>query len=302
MKKTLIALAAVAVTSTAMAQVTLSGKYGFGFASDETNAGVSTTGMGVTDGHFTLTATEDLGGGMKLTAKAEMLNRGRGTTISGRDASMTLSGGFGTLLMGSIETGNPVDAYSGGHGRDYGGTITADGTADILQYTLPTMVTGLSVALTKTDPTTAGAVGEDNTTGVSASYTAGALMVGVAVTNSKATSTMKSRTTMGVSYDLGMAKVSFGTQTYKYLSTATVTTDMKETVFGINAPISSALSVGITSRKMSQVGSNNISSTDLGATYSLSKRTSVNLSSESVKTVGTAANATLQRIKLTHTF
>jgi predicted porin len=107
---------------------------------------------------------------------------------------------------------------------------------------------------------------------------------------------------MGASYDLGMAKVSYGTQTYKYLSTATVTTDKKETVFGITAPVGDALSVGITSRKMSQVGTNNISSTDIGATYSLSKRTSVNLSSESVKTVGTAASATLQRIKLTHTF
>ena len=156
--------------------------------------------------------------------------------------------------------------------------------------------------MTKTDPTGAGTVYALNTTGVSASYTIGALAVGFGSTSYKAASTVDTRTTMGASYDLGMAKVSFGTQTYKYLSTATVTTDMKETVFGINAPISSALSVGITSRKMSQVGSNNISSTDLGATYSLSKRTSVNLSSESVKTVGTATKASFNRIKLVHSF
>jgi len=293
----------VAVTTGAMAQVTLSGKYAFGFVSDETNAGVATTGMQITDGNITISATEDLGGGMKITAKSEFASKGRGQgDLTGRDASLTLSGGFGTLVMGSVLPGNPVNAYAGGNGRDSETTITPGGSVDLLQYVLPTMVTGLSVSLAKTDTAAAGAVNASNTTGVSASYTAGALMVGVGVTNFKATSTAKSRTTMGASYDLGMAKVSYGTQTYKYLSTATVTTDKKETVFGITAPVGGALSVGITSRKMSQVGTNNISSTDIGATYSLSKRTSVNLSSESVKTVGTAASANLQRIKLTHTF
>ena len=288
-----------------MAQVTLSGKYAFGFVSDETNAGVATTGMQITDGNITISATEDLGGGMKITAKSEFASKGRGQAdLTGRDASLTLSGGFGTLVMGSVLAGNPVNAYAGGNGRDSETTITPGGSVDLLQYVLPTMVTGLSVSLAKTDTASTGAVNGSNSTGISASYTAGALMVGVGVTNFKAGQTYNwdSRTTMGASYDLGMAKVSYGTQTYKYLSTATVTTDKKETVFGITAPVGDALSVGITSRKMSQVGTNNKSSTDIGATYSLSKRTSVNLSSESVKTVGTAASATLQRIKLTHTF
>jgi len=302
MKKTLIALAAVAVSGAAMAQVTLSGKYAFGFTSDETNAGINTTGLGVTDGHLTFTASEDLGGGMKISASSEFVSRGRDTTISGRNASMTVSGGFGAVTMGSVSAGNPVNSYAGGNGRDSETTIAAASNVDLFQYTLPTMVTGLSVALKKTDPTGAGTVYASNTTGVSLGYTAGALTVGYGLTNYKAASTVDSRTTIGASYDLGMAVVSAGTQTYKYLSTATVTTDKKETVFGITAPVGANLSVGITSRKMSQVGTNNISSTDFGATYSLSKRTSINLTNESVKTVGTAASAQLQRIKLTHTF
>ena len=283
-----------------MAQVTLSGKYAFGFTSDKDNAAVSTTGLGVTDGHFTLTAIEDLGGGMKLTAKAEMLNRGRGTDISARDATMTVSGGFGALTMGSVSAGNPVNAYADGNGRDSETTIRAAGNVDLLKYTLPTMVSGLSVALSKTDPTGAGTVGAGNTFGVSIGYTTGALSAGFGITNFKAASTIKSRTTMGASYDLGMAVVSAGTQTYKYVAAATA--NKKETVLGITAPVLANLSVGMTSRKMSQVGTANISSTDLGATYSLSKRTSVNFSSESVKTVGTALKAQLQRVKLTHTF
>ena len=282
-----------------MAQVTLSGKYAFGFTSDKNNAAVSTTGLGVTDGHFTLTAIEDLGGGMKLTAKAEMVNRGRGTTISARDATMTVSGGFGALTMGSVSAGNPVNAYAGGNGRDSETTIRAAGNVDLLKYTLPTMVSGLSVALSKTDPTGAGTVGLGNTFGVSIGYTTGALSAGFGITNFKAASTVKSRTTIGASYDLGMAVVSAGTQKYKSVLPAT---NKKETVLGITAPVLANLSVGMTIRKMSQEGTANISSTDLGATYSLSKRTSVNFSSESVKTVGTALKAQLQRVKLTHTF
>jgi predicted porin len=273
-----------------------------GFTSDETNAGVATTGMGVTDGNLTFTASEDLGGGMKISASSEFVSRGRGTAITGRNASMFLSGGFGSVLMGSISAGNPVNAYAGGNGRDSETTIKAAGDVDILQYTLPAMVTGLTVKLTKTDPTGAGTVYASNTTGVSLGYTMGALTVGYGSTSYKAASTVDTRTTMGASYDLGMAVVSAGSQTYKNLSTATNTADKKETVFGITAPVGANLSVGITSRKMSQVGTNNVSSTDFGATYSLSKRTSVNLSSESVKTVGTTASAKLQRVKLVHTF
>ena len=301
MKKTLIAMAAVAVAGAASAQVTISGKYAFGFTSDQTNAGAATTGLGVTDGNLTFSASEDLGGGMSISASSEFVSRGRDTTISGRNASMTVSGGFGSVMMGSIEAGNPVDNYSGGQGRDAGGTITADSNVDILMWTLPAMAPGLKAQLKKTDPTTAGAVGASNTAGISLGYSVDALTVGFDVMNYKAGSTVKSRTTMGAKYDVGFATISAGSQTFKYLSTATNTADKKETVFGISAPVG-GMTVGVTTRKMAQSGTNNISSTDIGATYALSKRTSVNVSSESTKTVGTAQSAKFQRIKLMHSF
>jgi hypothetical protein len=285
-----------------MAQVTLSGKYAFGFISDETNAGISTTGLAATDGHLTFTAAEDLGGGMKISASTEFTSRGRGQDPTGRNATMTLSGGFGVVTMGSVSSANPVNAYSGGNGRDSETSITAPVNKDVLLYTLPSMVTGLTVQLSKADTVLAGSVDAGNTTGVEIGYTIGALSTKFTRTNFKATSLADTRTTIGASYDLGMAVVSAGTQTYKYLSTAAITTDKKETVFGITAPVAANLSVGITSRKMSQVGSNNISDVDMGATYSLSKRTTVNWSNQSVKTVGTAKKATFQRIKLMHTF
>jgi hypothetical protein len=294
-------MAAVAVAGVASAQVSITGKYAFGFTSDETNAGVATTGLGVTDGHLTFAASEDLGGGLSISASSEFVSRGRGTDITARNASMTVAGGFGSVTMGSISAGNPVNAYTGGNDRDSETTIAAAANVDLLQYKLPAMVEGLSVALSKTDATGAGAVSATNTSGVSIGYTVGALSLGYALTNYKATSNTDSRTTIGAKYDFGMAVVSAGTQTYKYLATATVPADKKETVFGITAPIGD-LSVGMTSRKMSQVGTNNISSTDFGVTYTLSKRTNVNFSSESVKAEGTATRAKLQRVKLTHSF
>jgi hypothetical protein len=77
-------MAAVAVAGVASAQVTITGKYAFGFTSDETNAGVATTGLGVTDGHLTFAASEDLGGGLSISASSEFVSRGRGTDIIAR--------------------------------------------------------------------------------------------------------------------------------------------------------------------------------------------------------------------------
>jgi predicted porin len=147
----------VAVAGAASAQVTLSGKYAFGFVSDKVSDQAATTGLQTTDGHFTLTAVEDLGGGLKAIAKAEVLSRGRGTPISGRDASLTLAGGFGTVSMGSAESGNPVNNYFGSDGRGLDGnswTSLAGGTytgatlggadVDFVKYTTPQVMPGLT--------------------------------------------------------------------------------------------------------------------------------------------------------------
>ena len=98
-------MAAVAVAGVASAQVSITGKYAFGFTSDETNAGVATTGLGVTDGHLTFAASEDLGGGLSISASSEFVSRGRDTLITGRNASMTVAGGFGSVMMGSVSDG-----------------------------------------------------------------------------------------------------------------------------------------------------------------------------------------------------
>ena len=79
------------------------------------------------------------------------------------------------MTIRSVSAGTPVNAYAGSNGHDSETTIAAAVNVDLLQYKLPAMVEGLSVALLKTDATGAGAVSATNTSGVSIGYTVGAL-------------------------------------------------------------------------------------------------------------------------------
>ena len=80
MKKTLIALAALAVSGAAFAQVTMTGLVGFGFqksaSQTKSNANIG-SGMATVDGTINFTANEDLGGGMRAIASTEIQLRGR---------------------------------------------------------------------------------------------------------------------------------------------------------------------------------------------------------------------------------
>jgi len=125
MKKTQMALAAVALvaSSAAMAQVTISGSYDIGVGSFNTGASPGTNNIGVQEGatnggsFFTLSGSDDLGG-MKASftlqtgfdaATGTMSNGGNipslgspGTqSVFNRQANVALSGGFGTVTLGN---------------------------------------------------------------------------------------------------------------------------------------------------------------------------------------------------------
>jgi predicted porin len=191
MKKTLIAMAAVAVAGVASAQVTLTGKLSYGYSTSHSNkeasgkvdddavgtlgddagtaAAKDVAGFGVHDGHFTIAASEDLGGGLSAAVSMEVLSRGRDTAISGRNASLTVSGGFGSVMMGAIEAGNGImplgQAGAPGIGLD-GKVLSGAANVDIVKYTLPTVMEGLTLAASVTDA-------PGNTTGRSAGYSQG---------------------------------------------------------------------------------------------------------------------------------
>ena len=167
MKKTLIALAAVAVSSAAMAQVTVSGVLDVqavnstktkAIEKDKANSTEATTNTaapgnnGWSTSQVAITVVEDLGNGLKATANINTGVGGGTATFAGRDRSLSLSGGFGTVRIGNF--GPAAD----GSGNFYAATSNTAGSGDSLtsanhgrrvamQYTTPNM-DGLTGAVT----------------------------------------------------------------------------------------------------------------------------------------------------------
>jgi hypothetical protein len=208
-------MAAVAVAGVASAQVTLTGKLSFGYSTSHSNkeaSGSTTTnggtiaakdvaGFGVHDGHFTMSGSEDLGGGLTAAASMEVLSRGRDTAISGRNASLTVSGGFGSVMMGAIEAGNGImglgQAGAPGIGLD-GKVLSGAANVDIVKYTLPTLMEGLTLGVSVTDApgnTTGRSAGYSQ--GYAAAYSTGALSASIDYTDYKNTKSTAAVTGVG---------------------------------------------------------------------------------------------------------
>jgi predicted porin len=306
MKKTLIALAAVAVTSTAMAQVTLSGQLAYAWESTSSADAVSvdTNGLGVTDGNLTFRASEDLGGGMKISTSQEFVSRGRDTAMSGRNATISLSGGFGTFTIGSLEAGNGIIGLGGAgapvYGMDNGVTLAGAGNVDIAMLALPSM-NGFTVVLKTLDGTAGGLHSQGgNITSVQLKYGAGPLAASIDSTSygSLRSAGANSRTRMSASYDLGVAKVGFGYED----NDKGLAADKKERLVGISIPMGSMLfGINVASSKTTGVVGNN-KGTDLGMKYSLSKQTSVFVQYQTTKAAGATNSASKYRVKLHKAF
>ncbi|MEZ7834388.1 MAG: porin [Burkholderiaceae bacterium] len=305
MKKTLIALAAVAVTSTAMAQVTLSGQLAYAWESTSSADAISvdTNGLGVTDGNLTFRASEDLGGGMKISTSQEFVSRGRDTAMSGRNATISLSGGFGTFTIGAIEAANGILGLGGADAPTYGldgATLAAAGNVDIAMLTLPSM-NGFTVALKTLDGTAGGLHSQGgNITSVQLKYGAGPLAASIDSTSygSLRSAGANSRTRMSASYDLGVAKVGFGYED----NDKGLAADKKERLVGISIPMGSMLfGINVASSKTTGVVGNN-KGTDLGMKYSLSKQTSVFVQYQTTKAAGATNSASKYRVKLHKAF
>jgi len=203
MKKTLIALAAVAVSSAAMAQVTVSGVLDVqavnssketAIAKDALPSAATVTNTaapgnnGWSTSQVAITATEDLGNGLKATANINTGVGGGTATFAGRDRSLSLSGGFGTVRIGNF---GPA---SDGSGNFLAGTTNTAGSGDgltnttagahgrrvAMQYTTPNMG-GLTAAVTyasgKADKTASEGKTGAGLMGLNLSYAQGPLSV-----------------------------------------------------------------------------------------------------------------------------
>jgi predicted porin len=356
MKKSLIALAVLATAGTAFAQstVTLSGKLRFAYESTSvttntakglvaavpanglfagTNAvaavpvgTVDSNGLRVTDGDFVLTAVEDLGSGMKAVASMAVQSRGRDTAVAGRDASLTVSGGFGSVLIGSIESGNGILTLGGAgspgmYGLDGSAALAAASNVDILRYYTPNMsgFTGYVSLIDTTAAVTAAnfngqTLGMGSTaltqdaTQLGVTYAAGPIAAAADYTNyglNAVAAGADTRLRMSGSYDLGVAKLGLG---YEKRNMTTANTNSADLLMGVAVPMG-ATTFGINyARRTGDAAAFAQAATgvDLGVKYDLSKRTYVALAYQKV-TANAAAGITQDnnskyRVQLSHAF
>jgi predicted porin len=306
MKKTLIALAAVAVTSTAMAQVTLSGGFAYGYQSTKTN-NVDAKGFGVDTAAFKMAVSEDLGGGMKLSAAMALGGVARTNQTVGEDFTMVLSGGFGSLLVGQIEIGSGIRglAQAGAPVNNMQGEILSGATPgwDIVKYTSPTMG-GAKLSASYVENGTGGLAsgsssGQKTSVTVGVDYAAGPLAAKIDMTNWSDSVSGDSRVRVAASYDLGMVKIGYGIDDTKQVDTTAQNT--KLSMFGISAPLSPSVTVGAVSVKEDKAGVTRNGSS-VGVSYALSKTTSLSANTASWDMTGQTAKDKKTTVLLAHSF
>jgi Gram-negative porin len=315
MKKTLLALAVVAASGAAFAQsATLSGSYVFGYQSTKV-AGARTAGLGTDTAAISLSATEDLGGGLKASAQVSLGGMMRDGAGTGEDAKLTLSGGFGTLTLSTFESDDGLSrAYAGAPVIGLDGKVHgANSNIDLLGYTSPQLAPGLTVGYSYVDRgttvgtglaagTTGAAVAQPSHTG-NVTYGAGPISARFDVASwtrqgdaTVTANTNKNRFRVSGNYDLGMAKIGLG---YSSLKRTTGTT-AKQTEIGVSAPLG-ATTVGLVYEKLVNSGVTT-SGVTFGAQYNLSKRTNVSAGYAQWKKTGAATTDNSFRVLVGHSF
>jgi len=279
MKKTLIAMAAVAVAGVASAQVTITGAMGFGF-SDVSTAGRT---AGFTDGNVTFAASEDLGGGMSISGQFTMDGQGSqgNPSMDGQSLSLTTAAA-GSLAMGETNAAkDKLGVASLPYSTEtlFGGNTSGYTYA---QYTLPTIVDGLSVALRW-----AGAGGAMATTGSKPQARFNFKLGDASVDFNTKGSSAGTASEVMLSYTVEGVTVKF------FNDTSVATGGVKRTEYSLSAPVG-PLTVAASSAKKGD-----LKGTEVNATYAMSKRTSLSVNFGSF-TGGAETSA--NRVKLVHKF
>ena len=297
MKKTLIAMAAVAVAGVASAQATITGAFNLDMGNTTTNPAKS-VGMG--DAIITISASEDLGGGLTASASTSLQTAaGRNTDTANNGYSLSIGGGVGTLSYTSYLSGSGLLSAGVSAANDMNDAAGGYKARNRLAYTLPAMVDGVTAQVRwDSDSSTLsasngnnGVDGSDNayasslssfaTTKYSITYATGAVSINLTSSNAAGAAKIYTGT-----YDAGVAQIAASSTT-------------GQTEYTVTAPVG-VLNVGF------HMLSGNNKATGMTASYALSKRTSVRYSYVNQTTVGSANTAgalgTNYRLRLAHSF
>jgi predicted porin len=302
-----------------MAQVTISGVVGAQFAQEKGSNGT----FGLHDADLTFTAAEDLGNGMKVTAKATMnFENGRGSTTATKikvntntpatevenklasgytaieDVTIGISGGFGAVTIGRVEAGNGIVgrglAGAPVMGADDGIVLAAASNTNIVSYGSPRMA-GVQLTGNFTQPD--GIFGSRDSTekfaySVGINYAAGPVSAALDYQQTI------NRIRASASLDLGMAKIGAG---------AVVDGSAGSNyVVGVSVPMG-AVTVGAAysanTKSGSAAGYKDATASEVGVSYALSKRTSLSAAYRAYNATAEARNvADKYRVRMTHSF
>jgi len=290
MKKTLVALAVLAVAGTASAQVKLTGGASFGYASKTVSNNATAANNGTFSGfgsdgtNLNVSATEDLGNGLTATVKSGFENTNYSSNVTGTGTDFSLAGGFGTLLLQSTkESCNGIVGQAAGVNLDEAGFGCAKSETDNIVYTLPAFgpvtakfLIGDSDYKAGTPAVITSAAKGQGAGDVGAqilylNFAQGPVAAAINFTRYEAANAGKNmRTRMTGSFDAGVAKVSAG------YSVGGVTSGKKNTqvVLGASVPMG-ALSLGLGYGRTDKGGDGTASGFGVAGVYSLSKATSL---------------------------
>lgn len=316
MKKSLIALAVLTVSSAAFAQssVTISGGMQVGVmdtGAAGAKAAVAHLGNGMNA--ININSNEDLGGGLRggfssqmryNAATGDMNSSSGGGTALFHALNVHLSGGFGTIRAGKIiEAGHcAFDPWACGGGASLQagvGTsvLVASGTqANSIAYVTPTF-NGFSAGYQTSVSTRT-----DERTVLNVGYAKGPLALSfVRAENSSAsgaaafTSTLSQQQSVAAGYTLGFGRVTVVNT--KTENAAGVTTN-DVTSLGLSAPMGAyTLLAGY--NKDSKAAANADTKTVLGANYALSKRTTLGADVFKAEAAGAGTGFV---VRMRHTF
>jgi predicted porin len=312
MKKTLVAVAAMAAVTGAMANATIYGTIDQAYESTKLSVGANTTKTTKINGTWNggsaigFKGSEDLGNGMKAYFQQEIgLSTDQpDTSYENRFSFVGLSGGFGDIKLGrqynfaffNAIANDPLAFTSTAdyYAVSYAGPGGSSRQSNMIAYTLPSFVQGVGIQVGKAMGETASVNGSAKTgdsTSYGVTYASGALYAGVTgetVTGALTTSAKTKNSTTTITYDLGMVKVGYGLG-----KTTTGNNYNKAGGFSLTVPMGAvtlALSSGDRKSKNGAAAEVKTTVTEYGGMYALSKRTNAYLHIGKQSATGTSTN------------
>jgi len=239
---------------------------------------------------MTLSASEDLGGGMSISGTSTIAFNGHNGSVTSDGNSLSLkTAAAGSLAIGSANADSDklgVASLPYSTGTLFGGTgataTTVNGTAgyQYVQYNLPSLVDGLSIGVRWAGSEAGVAMGA----GAVEQYRFAFSAAGVGVeynTKTGASDLLVSYTLEGI--------------TLKAFNDTKVASGDKRQEYSISAPVGGMTVSASTATKGALKG------TEVAATVALSKRTSVSIGFGSF-TGSTAGTTSANRVKMVHSF